>query len=272
MFNLADYMHVPDGQARIWLWETNAAQTQARKMSLTDCENFFAVWRERRKLARRDTAEIIWKLEDFHRHATRHGLNYLGVPNQQGQVASSIPDLTDWLASVAVRLPALLTHTWDESYVPSHEPLQSLLWWKSDRGCPFQAQFCEVSENTPSHGGQLLFNLNAFQDFAKLLKSKYLGPLTKRIQVIDGQQVQRHAWQPDDTVAPEQSSSWPPWQRPVYWCSVERLRDGSTSTRHIFRSISELLENGVAAFRVNKTEYQRLAESLNYVFLVRTSH
>ena len=62
VFKLAEYMHVPDGQAHaseVWLWATNAAQTQARKMSWTDCENFFAVWRERRKLARRDTAAII---------------------------------------------------------------------------------------------------------------------------------------------------------------------------------------------------------------------
>ena len=51
-------------------------------------------------------------------------MHYLGLPKQQGQVASSIPDLTDWLANAAVRLPPLLTHTWDESYVPSHDPLQ----------------------------------------------------------------------------------------------------------------------------------------------------
>ena len=92
------------------------------------------------------------------------------------------------------------------------------------------------------------------------------------MQVIDGQQGQRDAWQTDDTVAPEQPSSWPPWQRPVYWCSVEKLRDGSTRTHHIFRSISELLEKSVAAFHVDKKEYQMLAESWNYVFLGTGNH
>ena len=106
-----------------------------------------------------------------------------------------------------------------------------------------------------------------FKDLAKILKLKYLGPLVQHVQVIDGQQTKRNTWQPDENTIPEQPASWPPWQRPTYWCLIEKQSTGDTRTHHIFRSVSELLERGTAACHIELCDYQTLAKSMGYVFL-----
>ena len=123
-----------------------------------------------------------------------------------------------------------------------------------------------MGECIPPFSDMSEFGVDALKEFGSLLKLKYHGPLMKHVQVIDGQQTKRNAWQPEDTVIPEQPSSWPPWQRPAYWCFAEKQKGGEMRTHHIFRSISELLQHGTAAFHVELQDYELLAKSLGYVF------
>jgi hypothetical protein len=226
-FKLADYMHVPASQGHSsggWLVEYKSGKSDIRQhLSFMDCEKFWPLARER-KLARRDTAELCWRLEDFQRNAKRNEVTYLGKPKQEGQLHMSIPDLEDWLTTYAARLDAILTHAWEETFIPSHDPLQTLVWWKSEQAFPFQARFSEVGECIPSHSDQSKFGVDAFRDFAQLLKMKYLGPLIPHMQVMDGQQAKRSTWQPEEAVIPQQPSSWPPWERPAYWCFTEKTK------------------------------------------------
>ena len=138
-----------------------------------DCEIFWALRRERR-LARKDTGELQWGLEDFQRNAKRHSVTYLGKPAKEGRLHASTPDLEDWATKYDVRLPAILTHAWDERHVPDNHPLQRLLWWKSVTSIPFQARFGDLRECLETNSNQCRFALDAFKDIAKLLKLKYL--------------------------------------------------------------------------------------------------
>jgi hypothetical protein len=134
-FSLEDYMHVPAAQVHTsgnWLVEKTSGTTQLRKrQSFVDFEKMWALRKERR-LAREDTAELHWRLTDFQRNAKRHNVTYLGRAAEEGQLHASIPipDLEDWLMHCSVRLPAILTRKWDQSFVPDHEPLQALVCWK----------------------------------------------------------------------------------------------------------------------------------------------
>ena len=47
------------------------------ELSYMECEKFWSLARER-KLARKDTAELCWRLEDFQRNAKRNNVTYLG--------------------------------------------------------------------------------------------------------------------------------------------------------------------------------------------------
>ena len=269
-FNLADFMHVPESQfhnSGNWIAAFKSGGINVRKhQSYTDCEAFWSLRRERR-LTRRGTGELEWRLDDFHRNAKRNGVKYLGKPAKQGRLHDSIPDLDNWITTYSVQMPAVLTHEWDEKHVPDQDALQSLLWWKSDTGIPFQARYGEVRNNLDTMSKQCRFGVEAFKDLGKLLKLKYLGPLVQHVQVIDGQQTKRNAWQPDENAIPEQPSSWPPWKRPVYWCLIEKQSTGDTRTHHVFRSVSELLELGTAECHIELRDYEVLARSMGYTFL-----
>jgi len=71
-FKLEDFMHVPDSQAHPsgnWFAVHKSGQALIRPhQSFLNCENFWALKRERR-LARQDTGELQWRLEDFQRNA-----------------------------------------------------------------------------------------------------------------------------------------------------------------------------------------------------------
>jgi len=230
-------MHVPDSQAHPsgnWFAVHESGQALIRPhQSFLNCENFWALKRERR-LARQDTGELQWSLEDFQRNAKRHGVIYVGKPAKAGLLHASIPDLEEWVTKYDVRLPAILTHAWDERHVPDNDPLQRLLWWKSVTSIPFQARFGDLRDCLETNSTKCRFALDAFKDIAKILKLNYLGPLVKHVQVIDGQQTKRSAWQPDENAIPEQPSSWPPWKRPAYWCLIEKHRKQVTRERIIF--------------------------------------
>ena len=110
-FTLAEYMHVPASQGHSsgsWLVDRNPGKAEMRsKLSFMECEKFWVLSRER-KIDRKDTAELCWRLEDFQRKAKRHNVTYLGRPRETGQPHMSMPDLEEWLTNCAVRLPACL--------------------------------------------------------------------------------------------------------------------------------------------------------------------